>query len=100
MPDAPLAIDAATINVNTTNDEFNTDGDCSLREAIESANQDKAYSGCTAGSGVNDQVIVPAGIYMLTLPTSLRVTETPSSAAQARARQAPSWMRITTKPHS
>jgi CSLREA domain-containing protein len=75
LPMSAEASEAATINVNTTNDEFNTDGDCSLREAIESANQDKAYSGCTAGSGVNDQVIVPAGIYTLTLPTSLRVTE-------------------------
>lgn len=78
LPHTPADVDiaeAATIIVNTTDDEFNTDGDCSLREAIESANQDKAYSGCTAGNGVNDQVIVPAGIYTLTINNSLRVTE-------------------------
>lgn len=69
------ATEAATINVNTTSDELNTDSDCSLREAIESANQDKAISGCTAGSGVNDQIIVPAGVYTLTTTNSLRVTE-------------------------
>ena len=33
---APLA-HAATITVNTTTDELNTDGDCSLREAIRAA---------------------------------------------------------------
>ncbi len=51
LPLATESTDAATINVNTTTDELNTDGDCSLREAIESSNQDKAVSGCVAGSG-------------------------------------------------
>ena len=32
---------AATINVNTLTDELNTDGDCSLREAIISANHNQ-----------------------------------------------------------
>lgn len=73
--ESPAAADAAVITVNTTSDELNTDGDCSLREAIESSNQDKAISGCAAGSGVNDQIIVPAGIYTLTTTNSLRVTE-------------------------
>ena len=34
-PMLPLTVEAAVINVNTTNDELNTDGDCSLREAID-----------------------------------------------------------------
>jgi CSLREA domain-containing protein len=33
---------AAAIVVNTTADEVNADGDCSLREALEAANQDAA----------------------------------------------------------
>ena len=33
---------AATINVNTFADELNTDGDCSLREAIRASNTDLA----------------------------------------------------------
>ena len=74
-PVLALGIEAAVINVNTTNDELNGDGDCSLREAIEAANRDVAISGCTAGSGVNDIINVPAGIYTLTLPGGLRVTE-------------------------
>lgn len=55
-----------TINVNTTADELNTDGDCSLREAIEAANTDTAVSGCPAGSGV-DEIILPPGTYVLTI---------------------------------
>jgi CSLREA domain-containing protein len=74
-PMLPLAVEAAVINVNTTNDELNGDGDCSLREAIEVANRDAAISGCTAGSGVNDIINVPAGNYVLSLPGGLRVTE-------------------------
>lgn len=56
---------AATITVNTTADENGTGPACSLREAINSANQDQAIEGCPAGSG-SDTVNVPAGIYLLT----------------------------------
>ena len=45
---------AAVITVTTTQDVFNTDGKCSLREAIISANKDKAPNTgkgeCTAGN--------------------------------------------------
>lgn len=51
----PAAVFAATITVNTANDEFNTDGDCSLREAVDAANEDIVSDGCIAGSG--DDVI-------------------------------------------
>lgn len=61
----PMARAVTTITVTTTNDELNGDGDCSLREAVVSANKDRAVSGCAAGSGA-DVVIVPAGTYLLT----------------------------------
>lgn len=54
---------AATITVTTTTDELNSDGDCSLREAIRAANTDAAVDGCAAGSGT-DTIIVPAGNYV------------------------------------
>ncbi len=57
---------AATITVNTTTDELNSDGDCSLREAIRAANTDAAVDGCAAGSGA-DTINLPAGNYVLTL---------------------------------
>ncbi|MFZ5809604.1 MAG: choice-of-anchor Q domain-containing protein [Chloroflexota bacterium] len=54
----------ASIQVNTTDDELNDDGDCSLREAIRAANQDQVVSACTAGSGA-DTILIPAGTYNL-----------------------------------
>jgi len=60
------AAEAATITVNTNDDELDTDGDCSLREAIQAANTDAAVDNCTAGSGA-DTIIVPAGIYVLSI---------------------------------
>ena len=58
---------AAIITVNTTDDELNGDGDCSLREAIRAANLNAAIDGCTAGSG-DDTIIIPDGTYILTVP--------------------------------
>src|SRR5262245_27796539 len=63
---APLA-HAATITVNTTTDELNTDGDCSLREAIRAANLDQTVDACPKGSGA-DTISLPAGTYILALP--------------------------------
>jgi len=57
---------AAAITVNTTDDEVNSDGDCSLREAIQAANIDAATDACAAGSGA-DTITVPFGTYDLTL---------------------------------
>lgn len=62
---APIAR-AATISVNTTTDENNVDGDCSLREAIIAANTDTAVDACPAGNGA-DTINLPAGTYLLTL---------------------------------
>lgn len=57
---------AASIVVNTPTDELNSDGDCSLREAIQAANTDSAVDACTMGSGT-DVITVPAGTYTLSL---------------------------------
>ncbi len=65
--DSRGAAEAATITVNTTDDELNTDGDCSLREAIQAANTDAAVDGCTSGSG-DDVITLPAGTYTLSVP--------------------------------
>ncbi|CAA9428369.1 MAG: hypothetical protein AVDCRST_MAG78-1469, partial [uncultured Rubrobacteraceae bacterium] len=46
-----------TITVNTTDDEDNTDGDCSLREAIKAANTNRAADGCPAGSRTGEDAI-------------------------------------------
>lgn len=60
---------ATVITVTTTADTLNTDGYCSLREAIIAANKDQASSGlpgeCPAGSGA-DTIVIPPGIYTLT----------------------------------
>ncbi len=57
---------ATCILVNTTDDALNSDGDCSLREAIEAANTDTMVDACMAGSGA-DNICVPEGEYTLTL---------------------------------
>lgn len=63
----PLYANArAAISVNTTQDEFNTDGDCSLREAIRAANADTAVDACPAGSGA-DTISLPPGTYILSI---------------------------------
>src|SRR5512143_301540 len=54
------------ITVNTTTDELNTNGNCSLREAIRAANLDQAVDACPAGNGA-DRIILPAGTYTLTI---------------------------------
>jgi CSLREA domain-containing protein len=41
---------AATISVNTIADELNSDGDCSIREAIQAANTNAAVDVCVAGA--------------------------------------------------
>lgn len=58
---APAAA-AAPIPVNTTVDELNADGDCSLREAVRSANLDTAVDVCAAGNGT-DTITIPVGTY-------------------------------------
>lgn len=60
---------AATITVNTTDDEFGSGGGCSLREAIRATNQNADFDNCV-GTGLpygNDTIMVPAGGYTLSL---------------------------------
>jgi len=58
---------AATITVTTTTDELNSDGDCSLREAVQAANTDAAVDACAAGNGV-DIIALSANTYTLSIP--------------------------------
>jgi CSLREA domain-containing protein len=46
------------ITVNTKEDEDNTDGDCSLREAIRAANENTVVDGCAAGSDAEQDAIL------------------------------------------
>ena len=61
---ATTGASAATINVTTTADDA-VIGNCSLREAVASANTDSAVDACLPGSGP-DTINVPAGTYTLT----------------------------------
>ncbi len=56
---------SAGILVTTRADYMQDDGLCSLREAVRSANLDRAVGGCPAGSG-DDTILVPPGPYRLT----------------------------------
>lgn len=57
----------ATIVVDETNDEINSDGDCSLREAIESANTDTQVDNCTTGSGDDIIDLTMGGTFNLSI---------------------------------
>jgi CSLREA domain-containing protein len=63
---APLAARAVDIHVTTTVDIVASDGQCSLREAIQAANADSASHGCPAGSGT-DSLLLGPGHFTLTL---------------------------------
>lgn len=52
---------AANIVVDSLDDELNSDGDCSLREALAAANGDTAVDACASGAGA-DLVTLPAGV--------------------------------------
>ncbi|HEY8491420.1 MAG TPA: CSLREA domain-containing protein, partial [Dehalococcoidia bacterium] len=57
---------AGTIAVTTTADELNSDGDCSLREAIQAANTDTDVDACD-DTADPDVITLPAGTYTLAL---------------------------------
>ena len=63
----PGVTDAAVIWVNTFQDELNSDGDCSLREAIRSANLNIGVDGCVPGNGY-DTIYLGIGHFDLTIP--------------------------------
>lgn len=62
----PTPASAATITVDTLDDELNSDGDCSLREAIQAANTDSSIDNCGAGSGA-DMITVGFGTFQLSV---------------------------------
>lgn len=62
-------VQAATIDVSTFADEYDTSGTgtgCSLREAVQAAGADLSFGGCPAGSG-DDTINLQSGTYALTL---------------------------------
>ncbi|MBI5825073.1 MAG: CSLREA domain-containing protein [Chloroflexi bacterium] len=64
---------SATITVNTATDELNSDGDCSLREAIEAANTNSAVDACAAGTGLDTILFSDAlGTATITLGSGLQ----------------------------
>ena len=78
---APLARAGSVITVNETAQEINGDSDCSLQEAIYSANYDANIApdpahpggidfintGCAAGNGA-DTIVLPGGVVTITKP--------------------------------
>ena len=59
---------AATIAVDITADEYDTSGSgtgCALREAIQAANDDAAFGGCTAGAGADTITLTGGSTYTL-----------------------------------
>jgi CSLREA domain-containing protein len=56
----------AAISVTTPYDELNSDGDCSLREAIHAANTDSRADACPAGSG-SDIIQLRGQVYRLAI---------------------------------
>jgi CSLREA domain-containing protein len=70
---ARSSLAASTITVTTTSDTIDdTDGLCSLREAIIAANTDAAFGGCAAGSGTDTIMFDPA----LSYPATIVLTQT------------------------
>ncbi len=57
----------SAIFVTTTQDELNQNGNCSLREAVRSANLDMAVDGCNPGTGM-DTILLDAGLHRLGIP--------------------------------
>jgi CSLREA domain-containing protein len=49
---------SALITVNTLDDESNADGDCSLREAAQSANLNISVDQCVAGEAAGDTIFI------------------------------------------
>jgi CSLREA domain-containing protein len=57
---------AANIKVTTHSDEFGSGGKCALREAIQAANNDSKFGGCSKGHD-NDTIVLGKGIYKLSI---------------------------------
>jgi CSLREA domain-containing protein len=64
------AASAATLTPDTTADDFGTDtGHCSLREAVQAAQGNGSFGGCSATDSDADTIVLAAGsTYSLTIP--------------------------------
>jgi CSLREA domain-containing protein len=67
-------VQAAALGVTTLDDELNSDGDCSLREAIEAANTNAAVDACSAGASGSTDTITFSVSGTITLGSTLTVT--------------------------
>ncbi|MEM9753898.1 MAG: CSLREA domain-containing protein, partial [Planctomycetota bacterium] len=69
----PVPAAAALITVDTLSDaKLSSNGDCTLREAIQAANDDVAVDACTAGDGADTILIELTGTIVIT--STLRLT--------------------------
>ena len=64
-PAAPAQA-TGTINVNTPTDEFGEGADCSLREAVRTANDGANFGGCALSGTQPFTINLPAGLFQLT----------------------------------
>ena len=55
----------STIQVTTVRDELNNDGDCSLREAIETGNTDNEVDGCVVNGSGPYIILLETGSYFI-----------------------------------
>jgi CSLREA domain-containing protein len=76
---------AATITVNTLDDELNSDGDCSLREAVQSANTASSVDACVAGSAIGNEIWFSSGLNG-EIPISSMISITRGVAIQGSGR--------------
>jgi CSLREA domain-containing protein len=60
---------ASVINVTTTADDYMVNGNCSLREAIESYNTQNSVDACEKPSGAT-KIVLPVGTFALTQPAT------------------------------
>ncbi|OAB61389.1 hypothetical protein AY599_24640 [Leptolyngbya valderiana BDU 20041] len=65
---------SALILVTTAEDELQVDGDCSLREALRSANANEAYDNCGLGAPGADEIIIPL-VDTLVIDSRLEIRE-------------------------
>ena len=71
MPWGPGQVARAGVDrleVTTTDDELNADGDCSLREAVTAANTNVAVDACRAGVPGGDTIFLQPLTYTLAIP--------------------------------
>jgi len=63
-----IRVSATTIVVDSTADELGEppNGNCTLREAVQAANEDHAVDACPKGSRGGDTILLPPGTYVLT----------------------------------